>query len=67
MAFGKRVTEEIVPEETKVWLCTSEECNCWIRDNFKSTEVPACPICSSEMEEGTKMLQAINNYSQTKG
>ncbi|MDP4163521.1 MAG: cold-shock protein [Bacillota bacterium] len=64
MAFGRRNDEEVVKEETKVWECTSETCNCWIRDNFKSSEVPKCPICKSEMRQSTKELQAIVNHSK---
>ncbi|WP_102345218.1 cold-shock protein [Bacillus sp. Marseille-P3661] len=64
MAFGRRNVEEVVTEETKVWECTSNECNCWVRDNFKSSEQPVCPICESEMSETTKMLQVVENHSK---
>jgi hypothetical protein len=63
MAFGRKLPEEIVTAETKIWVCTSDDCNCWVRDNFKSSAVPACPICSSEMEEQTKELEVVNNHS----
>lgn len=59
--YKRNNTEEVIPEETKVWDCTSEDCKGWIRDNFTSSEVPSCPLCGSEMVLGTKMLQAINN------
>ncbi|WP_455663133.1 cold-shock protein [Pradoshia sp.] len=59
--YNRKNVEEVIPEETKVWECTSDDCNAWVRDNFKSTETPSCPLCSSDMAEGTKMLQAINN------
>lgn len=61
MGFGRRNQEEIVTEETKVWVCKSENCNAWVRDNFKSSEIPTCPICKSEMEQTTKVLEVINN------
>lgn len=64
MAFGRKPPEEIVTAETKIWECTSENCNCWIRDNFKSTSIPTCPICKSEMEQKTKVLEVVNNHSQ---
>lgn len=63
MAFGRKNEEEIIKEETKVWVCTAEDCNCWVRDNFKSSETPTCPICKSEMEQSTKELAVINNFS----
>ncbi|MEH7380734.1 cold-shock protein [Bacillus sp. JJ1533] len=65
MAFGRRPVEEIVTEETKVWECTSEECNGWVRDNFKSTTEPSCPLCGSEMETNTRLLQVVNNHNKS--
>ncbi|MFD0049555.1 cold-shock protein [Actinomycetes bacterium NPDC127524] len=59
--YKRNNVEEVPPEETKVWECTSEDCKGWIRDNFTSSDKPSCPLCGSEMKEGTKMLQAINN------
>jgi hypothetical protein len=67
MAFGRRVEEEIITEDLKIWECSSEDCNCWIRDNFKSgeSEVPTCPICKSEMVSGVKNLQVIQNHAKS--
>ncbi|WP_081798030.1 cold-shock protein [Neobacillus dielmonensis] len=64
LTFGRRNTEEIKLEETKVWVCSSTVCKCWIRDNFKSSAEPLCPICNSKMILTTKELQVINNHSQ---
>lgn len=61
MVFGKRNQTEVETAETKVWECTSEDCNCWIRDNFKFEQIPKCPICDSEMVQSTKLLQVVNN------
>lgn len=61
MGFGRRNQEEVVTEETKIWVCKSDDCNCWLRDNFKSSEHPTCPICNGEMEESTRVLEVINN------
>lgn len=63
MGFGRKNMQEIVKEEVKVWECTSDTCNCWIRDNFKSSETPKCPICKSEMSLTTRMLPVVNNNS----
>lgn len=63
MAFGRRNEEEIVLVETKVWECSAEGCNCWMRDNFKNSEIPTCPICHSDMNTSTKMLAVIHNHS----
>ncbi|MEH7075380.1 cold-shock protein [Neobacillus drentensis] len=64
MAFGRKNDEEIKLEETKIWVCSSDTCKCWVRDNFKSTEEPLCPICKSEMSLTTKELQVIHNHSK---
>jgi hypothetical protein len=59
--YKRNNMEEIPPEETKVWECTSEECKGWVRDNFTYSDEAKCPLCGSDMKESTKMLQAINN------
>jgi len=64
LAFGRKNDEEIKLEETKIWVCNSATCKCWVRDNFKSTDVPLCPICKSEMSLTTKELQVIHNHSK---
>ncbi|WNS73840.1 cold-shock protein [Bacillus sp. DTU_2020_1000418_1_SI_GHA_SEK_038] len=63
MGFGRKNTEEIKMEEVKVWECTSDSCNCWVRDNFKSSQQHSCPICKSEMKEAIRELQVVNNNS----
>lgn len=64
MAFGRREVEEVVTDETKIWECVSEDCKGWMRDNFKSSETPSCPLCKSGMTQSSKVLAVINNYSQ---
>ncbi|WP_211274884.1 cold-shock protein [Bacillus marinisedimentorum] len=63
MAFNKRQEEEIKMEEVKIWECTSDDCNIWLRDNFKSEETPVCPVCNSKMESTIKELRVIHNSS----
>ncbi|WP_173916374.1 cold-shock protein [Halobacillus sp. Marseille-Q1614] len=63
MAFGKKNQAEIIEEETKIWVCTSDDCKCWMRDNFKSDEQPTCPLCKSEMEATSKVIQVVTNNS----
>ena len=59
--YNRKNVEPAVIEETKVWECTSDSCNCWVRDNFKSGDQPTCPLCKSEMQQATKELQVIHN------
>ncbi|KEZ50383.1 MULTISPECIES: cold-inducible protein YdjO-related protein [Metabacillus] len=62
----RKKPEEIITEETKVWICTSDSCKGWVRDNFKSSEseIPVCPLCKSEMKSSTKELEVINNHKK---
>ncbi|KGX91987.1 cold-shock protein [Pontibacillus halophilus JSM 076056 = DSM 19796] len=63
MAFGKKNTEEVKREDLKIWECVSEDCNAWMRDNFKTQEQPTCPICGSDMSTSVKELQVVENNS----
>lgn len=65
MVFGKRVVEEIKLAETKIWVCTSDSCKGWVRDNFRSGGQTTCPLCQSEMEMEIKELQICQNHSHT--
>lgn len=65
MAFGRKPVEEIVTEETKIWDCSSDDCKIWVRDNFKNSEIPTCPVCGSSMVESTKELQAVENHCKS--
>lgn len=62
--FHRKVAEEIIPVETKIWCCMTDTCNTWVRDNFKNGDNPTCPICNGEMTEGTKLLPPIENPLQ---
>jgi hypothetical protein len=63
MVFGKKNVEEIKMADTKIWVCTSDTCKCWVRDNFKSKDATICPICNSDMEMTSRELQVIHNHS----
>lgn len=63
MGFGRRNQEEVVTEETKIWICKSDDCNAWVRDNFKNSDIPTCPICGGAMEQTTRVLEVIHNPS----
>lgn len=63
MAFGKKNQAEIKEEDTKIWVCSSEDCTCWMRDNFRTNEKNICPICGSEMVVENKVMQVVENNS----
>jgi hypothetical protein len=56
MAFSRKPVEPIPEVETKIWSCTNEDCNGWMRDAFSFDETPECPLCKSEMEREVKVL-----------
>lgn len=60
MAFRRRPEEQVPQEETVIWTCTNDDCSCWSRDDFSSQDKTTCPICNSEMIQGTKVLPVIS-------
>ncbi|AWB43205.1 cold-shock protein [Paenibacillus sp. CAA11] len=67
MNYRKKTSEEVPEELTPIWSCTSESCNGWMRDNFAFDYSPVCPLCSSAMEKGSKMLPLlVNNNTDMK-
>lgn len=68
MAFGRKMVEEVEQKETKVWECSSDSCNGWVRDNFRDDdqEVVTCPLCKSEMKEGIRVIPVIVNHKPQK-
>ncbi|WP_170006233.1 cold-shock protein [Bacillus fonticola] len=61
MYNSKRNVEPIEDEETSIWVCSDEECPCWMRENLSLEENPPCPLCASSMAKETKMLPPIVN------
>ncbi|MFD0694547.1 cold-shock protein [Paenibacillus sp. GCM10027628] len=63
MYFSKKTLEPVQEEETSIWTCSTDQCSCWMRDNFSFDESPVCPICNSAMVKDMKMLPALTNTS----
>ncbi|CAM3304332.1 cold-shock protein [Paenibacillus lupini] len=59
----KKIQEEIPEAVTKIWSCTSDDCNGWMRDNFSFDQTPTCLLCHSPMISGEKMLPLIVNMT----
>lgn len=59
--YRKKMFEEVPKEETKIWSCTKEDCNGWMRDNFMFEHNPTCPLCQSAMVSDTRMLPVLVN------
>ncbi|MRX70790.1 hypothetical protein GJU40_01245 [Bacillus lacus] len=55
--------KEKPPESVvKVWSCGSETCNGWMRDNFKHSEEPDCPLCGHAMVVSERTLPILENF-----
>ncbi|TXK74808.1 cold-shock protein [Paenibacillus sp. N3.4] len=63
MYFSKKSLEPVPEEQTSIWTCSTEQCSCWMRDNFSFDESPVCPICQSSMVKDLKMLPTLSNTS----
>ncbi|MFD2117513.1 cold-shock protein [Paenibacillus yanchengensis] len=60
--YNRKKQLEPVPEEnTKVWICETEGCNSWMREDYTFAAEPACAICSGTMSIGEKMLPTLSN------
>ncbi|MGC4376777.1 cold-shock protein [Fictibacillus sp. Mic-4] len=57
--FSKNPTEPIPDVETKVWACTSDECQCWMRVDYSLKDTPDCPLCHSDMKQEIRMLPEL--------
>lgn len=63
MYYSKKNMESIPEQETPVWICSKENCSCWMRENLSFMKNPNCPICNSAMVKNTKMLPPLSNYN----
>ncbi|WP_138188933.1 cold-shock protein [Paenibacillus alvei] len=64
MYSSRKKSQEDVPMEiTSVWICSSEDCNGWMRDNFTFSDEPTCPQCKSAMVKGEKKIAVLANTS----
>lgn len=59
MSFSRGRKEPLPEVETKIWTCTNDECQGWMRDSFSFKETPTCPLCDSKMEKEVKMLPKL--------
>lgn len=45
------VTEEQKPEveQIEIWKCKEGDCKAWVRKEFVTEALPACPLCKNPM------------------
>lgn len=62
--FSRKPQVVDIPEEmTDIWTCSSEGCNCWMRNNFTLRDEPECAVCGAPMDRGARMLPQVTNYT----
>lgn len=61
MYFAKKTLEPVEEVKTSVWICSHDDCDCWMRENFSFEDNPSCPICQSPMTKNVKMLPSLLN------
>ncbi|MBJ6360983.1 cold-shock protein [Paenibacillus sp. GCM10012307] len=61
MYYSKKNVEPTPEEQTAIWTCSNDSCSCWMRNDFSFLEEPHCPICKSEMSQGTKLLPVLKS------
>ncbi|TXL65027.1 cold-shock protein [Cerasibacillus terrae] len=59
MAFSRRRKEPLPKVETKVWACTSDDCNGWMRESLSFKEEPKCPLCKSSMKQEIRTITEL--------
>jgi len=59
MAFSRGRKEPLPKVDTKVWACTNDECNGWMRDSLSFKEKPECPLCHSSMQQEIRTITEL--------
>ncbi|TQS74849.1 cold-shock protein [Ornithinibacillus gellani] len=60
MSFSRGPKEPVPEVETKIWVCSSEDCNGWMRESYSFETEPACPFCKSSMHQEVRMLPELD-------
>jgi hypothetical protein len=61
MYYNKRSMEPVPETSTEIWSCSNDDCKGWMRIAYAFETKPNCPLCSSHMVSGTKMLPMLAN------
>jgi hypothetical protein len=59
--YSKNRAEPLPNVDIETWECTSDDCNGWMRKNFSEDDSPSCPFCGSEMQNGTRLTNSLQN------
>ncbi|GEN57071.1 hypothetical protein GCM10012290_17150 [Halolactibacillus alkaliphilus] len=60
MAYYNNRREPVEEVETKVWSCTNDDCQGFMRLDYSFDEKPTCPLCGSDMKEDTRVLPKLS-------
>ncbi|WP_067843284.1 cold-shock protein [Amphibacillus sediminis] len=59
MAYYNNRREPVEEEETRIWTCTNDDCQGWMRAAYSFKKKPSCPLCQSDMHAETKLLPKL--------
>jgi len=59
MSFARGPKEPVQEVDTKVWSCTGDSCQGWMRESYSFDQDPKCPLCNSVMEKETRVLPEL--------
>lgn len=60
MSFARGPKEPVEEVDTKVWVCTGETCQGWMRESYSFETNPECPLCESEMIQEVRSLPKLS-------
>ncbi|CAG7623678.1 hypothetical protein PAESOLCIP111_02549 [Paenibacillus solanacearum] len=49
-------TLEQPTQNIRIWECVEKECIAWVREEFVTEAVPACPLCKSAMVRSERLV-----------
>ncbi|WP_047980855.1 cold-shock protein [Ornithinibacillus contaminans] len=59
MSFSRGPKEPVPEVETTIWVCSSEDCNGWMRESFSFEKEPECPLCTASMTQEVRVLPEV--------
>ncbi|HLR65639.1 MAG TPA: cold-shock protein [Virgibacillus sp.] len=59
MSFSRGPKEPVAEVDTKVWACTNDECQGWMRESYCFDSEPECPLCHSSMKQEIRVLPEL--------
>ncbi|UJF34749.1 cold-inducible protein YdjO-related protein [Paenibacillus hexagrammi] len=53
-------------EQIEIWKCKQADCKAWVRKEFVTEELPACPLCKTPMIRSYKHVPVTTKKTNKK-